>query len=147
MPNANGEFKFNKDADLILEKARKVSLGWSFPGPALCEELIFIAFAALQHPLYVSLTKRFSLSTNVITNTLHRALIQSKKDAPTEQNKAYEMALLNLMWEEAQQKPALTQMQDARSLVLNFSAGLGLQSQSARLRPTSKLLPQKILKL
>lgn len=96
------ELRLNKDADLILAKARKVSLGWAVPGPALCEELIFLAFAALKHPLYVSLTKRFSLSTNILTNSLHAALMQSKKDAPTEQNKRYEQALLTLICQEAQ---------------------------------------------
>ncbi len=103
MPTLTREdLRFNKDADLILEKARKVSLRWAVPGPALCEELIFLAFAALKHPLYVSLTKRFSLSSNILSNTLHWVLIESRKDAPTEQNKAYEKTLLGLMWQEAQ---------------------------------------------
>ena len=101
------DIRFNKDADLILAKARKVSLGWEVPGPALCEELIFLAFAALKHPLYVSLTRRFSLSTNIVTNTLHSSLIRSKKDASTEKNKAYEKMLFDLMKQEAQKNSSI----------------------------------------
>ena len=89
------QIKLNKDAELILAKARKMSLGWEVPGPALCEELIFLAFVALKHPLYISLSRRFSLSTTILTNTLYTSLLRSKNDEPTEENKACERALLS----------------------------------------------------
>lgn len=102
------ELRFNKDADLILAKARKMSLGWTVPGPGkgptpvLCEELIFQAFAALKHPLYVALSRRFSLSAVILGNTLCWALLESKKDAPTEENRRHERALFDLMYQESQ---------------------------------------------
>ena len=109
MPNLTlEELRFNKDADLILAKARKMSLGWAVPGPrkgpspVLCEELIFQAFAALKHPLYVALSKRFSLSAIILGNIFCWSLLDSKKDEPTEENRACEKALFDLMYQESQ---------------------------------------------
>ena len=102
------DFRFNKDADLILAKARKLSLCWTVPGPrkspspVLCEELIFQAFAALKHPLYVALSRRFSLSAVILGNTFCWALLESKKDEPTEENRTDERALFDLMYQESQ---------------------------------------------
>ena len=132
------DFRFNKDADLILAKARKTSLGWSAPQAVLCEELIFIAFADLKHPLYISLSRRFSLSRNIIINTLTKSLMESKKDAPTEKNKTYEKDLLGLMWREAKENSltaiteqnvmaALFKHEHPKNVVLKYFSENGIQ--------------------
>ena len=68
----------NKDAYLILEKARKLSTAPTTE-PALCEELIFLAFAALKHPLYLYLMQRFNINTTYVK---HYLSIHLERDCP-----------------------------------------------------------------
>ncbi|MBI4358400.1 MAG: ATP-dependent Clp protease ATP-binding subunit [Candidatus Omnitrophica bacterium] len=99
--------QFNKGAECIIEKARKLSLGYStsrrgvLPDPAINYELTFLAFAALNHPFYTLLAKRFSLSTPIIKNLLQDSVMRSKEDAPTEENYKKEEIFFKHVEEEA----------------------------------------------
>ena len=95
---------------------------------------------SLKHPLYVSLARRFSLSTTIVTNTLTSSLLQSKKDAPTEPNWAYEKTLFGLMWQEAQKDSsiaiteqhvmaALFKHQHPSNRVLNYFTENGIKAE------------------
>ncbi|MCP4653283.1 MAG: ATP-dependent Clp protease ATP-binding subunit [Candidatus Omnitrophica bacterium] len=80
------EMQFNKGAETIVNKARKLSPAFSHVDPPVNYELTFLAFADLKHLFYIMLSRRFSLCTPAVKNLLHGYIYDTKEDEPTEEN-------------------------------------------------------------
>jgi len=136
-PTDHQTITLNKDAYLVLEKARKISVA-NPANATLCEELLLLAFIALKHPLYLSMAEQFHLDTLRIKNQLYNELKKSKKDVSTQHNKGTERFLMGTMARVAQQDgsgaireqdlmAALFQDRSQRNAVVGCFKGLGVK--------------------
>jgi ATP-dependent Clp protease ATP-binding subunit ClpC len=97
----------NKEAEILIEKAKTLSLKYEYHPNSINYELVFLAFIETKHPLYLQLSNRFSLSHEHLKNLIFKILETLGKKNPLYSAQEIENEFLQFATQEARCKNSL----------------------------------------